>query len=335
MAQVSDPDNLAACVIGGGVAGLACAGILQERGRVVVLDKGRGPGGRASTRRGESGRFDHGAQYFTARGPDFSALVDRLADEGRVGVWDARLGVIRKGSWSPSTDEQRWVGVPGMNELARAMGEGLDVRHGVRAVGVRRDGEAWFVRGDQESECGPFRTLVVAVPGPQAGEMVRPAAPGLARETERARISPCWAVMAAFDGPVDAPFDGARIEDEGTLGWIARDSSKPGRVRDGVDRWVLHATPGWSQHELEREPAWVVEALLGAFRDLVGVTPGLLNARAHRWRYALAAEPLGTAFLYDGSSRLGFCGDWLLGARVEAAYDSGTALGRAILGGSR
>ena len=61
-------------VIGAGMAGIACARALAEAGHAVrVLDKGRGPGGRMATRRvttraGEV-RFDHGAQYLTARDP--------------------------------------------------------------------------------------------------------------------------------------------------------------------------------------------------------------------------------------------------------------------------
>ena len=41
--------------------------------------------------------------------------------------------------------------------------------------------------------------------------------------------------------------------------------------------------------------------------------------------------PLGQEYLWDRSARIGVCGDWCLGARVEAAYDSGVALARAVL----
>ena len=57
-------------IIGAGMAGIACADALQAAGHAVaVFDKGRGPGGRMSTRRMETPlgtvAFDHGAQYFT------------------------------------------------------------------------------------------------------------------------------------------------------------------------------------------------------------------------------------------------------------------------------
>ena len=49
-------------------------------------------------------------------------------------------------------------------------------------------------------------------------------------------------------------------------------------------------------------------------------------AAVQRWRYALADAPLGVAALWDADAGLGVCGDWCLGARVEAAYDSGRIL---------
>ncbi len=55
---------IAVAIIGSGIAGLACARRLAGAGLApVVLDKGRGIGGRVATRRVEAMQFDHGAQY--------------------------------------------------------------------------------------------------------------------------------------------------------------------------------------------------------------------------------------------------------------------------------
>jgi predicted NAD/FAD-dependent oxidoreductase len=74
-------------IIGAGMAGLSCAQALRDQGHHPVLfDKGRGPGGRMSTRRIDTpldeAAFDHGAQYLTARDPAFVAQVDRWAQAG-------------------------------------------------------------------------------------------------------------------------------------------------------------------------------------------------------------------------------------------------------------
>ena len=62
------PESIA--IIGAGLSGLSCANALAEAGASVhVFDKGRGPGGRTSTRRvevdGARLSFDHGAQYLS------------------------------------------------------------------------------------------------------------------------------------------------------------------------------------------------------------------------------------------------------------------------------
>jgi phytoene dehydrogenase-like protein len=66
-------------VVGPGMAGLTAAHRLQRSGvSVVVVDKGRHPGGRLATRELSGGaRADHGAQFFTVR-------TSELAAEGRL-----------------------------------------------------------------------------------------------------------------------------------------------------------------------------------------------------------------------------------------------------------
>jgi predicted NAD/FAD-dependent oxidoreductase len=60
--------------------------------------------------------------------------------------------------------------------------------------------------------------------------------------------------------------------------------------------------------------------------------PAPRHAAAHRWRYALADRPLGEGCVWDAALRLGLCGDWCIAGRAEAAFDSGAALARAVLG---
>jgi hypothetical protein len=61
------------------------------------------------------------------------------------------------------------------------------------------------------------------------------------------------------------PFDGALVAGSSAVAWLARDSSKPGRVAPGQggcgEAWVVHATPGWSnsralQPHQQVRPGW-------------------------------------------------------------------------------
>ena len=69
--------NTDVLIIGAGLAGLSAANKLKEAGRdVLVIDKGRGIGGRLAGRRIGEATFDHGAQFFTAREATFKATVE-------------------------------------------------------------------------------------------------------------------------------------------------------------------------------------------------------------------------------------------------------------------
>ncbi|MBC7927970.1 MAG: NAD(P)-binding protein, partial [Bryobacteraceae bacterium] len=80
-------------IVGAGMAGLTAAGALRARGwAVVLLDKGRGAGGRMATRRiGESG-LDHGAQFFTVLDARFRDAVNRWERANWVAPWFAEGG---------------------------------------------------------------------------------------------------------------------------------------------------------------------------------------------------------------------------------------------------
>ena len=252
-------------IIGAGVAGLSCAEALAERGHSVRLfDKGRGPGGRMSTRRvevdGATVAFDHGAQYVTARDPAFVARMERWEAAGVAARW-------------PAAGPDAWVGTPGMNAMVKAMAADHDVRWACRVERIERADGGWRLLGEGLDEPG-FDAVVIAVPAEQVAPLARPYAPALADRAEASRSQPCWTVMAAFDTPLPGPDirrPGAGLAEGGPLGWAARDSAKPGRSAD-ADCWVLQATPAWSAAQLEAEPEAIVPALFAALAE---------SARAH------------------------------------------------------
>lgn len=309
-------------IIGAGIAGLACANRLARSGYDTVLfDKGRGPGGRMSTRRmsGPAGelRFDHGAQYFTVRDPDFAAQVKLLERNDDVARW-------------PAAGDDAWVGKPGMNHVIKALALGRNVHWSARVDHLRPVDAGWEIAGDGFD---PQRldAVIVAVPAEQAAILLAPLDEVIATRAQETISEPCWTVMAAFAQRL--PLVDDVLRHRGDIGWAARDSAKSGREQSS-DCWVIQASVSWSRQFLEAGADEVQAALLSAFAAEVhaagGHMPAPVAVAAHRWRYARTTASDGAPY-WHGRLRLGVCGDWLGGARVEAAWLSGHRLAGTIL----
>ncbi len=318
-------------IVGAGIAGLACARRLAEAGAAArVYDTARGPGGRLATRRLDCGRADLGAQYFTARDPEFVTAVQGWENEGIVARWDPVLVRLEGGVASPvDAGDPRWVGVPRMSALTRHLAAGVDMVPQYPVTGLTERADGWHVTAADGRADGPYAAIVLALPAPRAAPLLRTSAPALAERADGVAMRPCWA--AALDASTFVPaFDAAFVHDH-ALRWVARDGSKPQRDRPTI--WVAHATPGWSAQWLEHGPEEVLERLVELFRDATGMRADLRGLFAQRWRYSQAPEPLADRFLLDRERGVGACGDWCSGNRIEGAWLSGHALGAALLGG--
>lgn len=316
-----------AVVIGAGWAGLKAATELSAAGYgVLVLEKSRGPGGRSATRRLEGERFDHGAQYFTARSAAFGRRLQQWRDEGLVQPWKPRLAVIggRSGHSDPD-DTLRFVAVPGMNAVCRHLAEPLECRYRQRVTELRYDG-TWRLE-IEEGEAIEARRLVISAPPAQAAALLGAGDP-LHDRLAGVVFDPCIAAMLSFDGDFDPGFDAAFVNTESPLAWIANNTSKPGR--DGR-AWLLHAGADWSRAHLECDFDDLSVRLTEAFSDLIDADlPATRVRAAHRWRYAQVANRYDEGAIVDPERRLAIAGDWLAGSRIEGAWTSGRKAGEAI-----
>ena len=297
------------------MAGLACGrGLVDAGHEVALIDKGRGPGGRMSSRRVAVGSgevvFDHGAPFFHVSDPAFAEQVLRWRAEGHVAPW------------SPA-GEGAWVGTPSMNGPLRAMAADLDVQWGARVEQLAHAPEGWSVVTDSGGVC-KADSVVVALPEEQASVLLEPVNAGFTAHMQGAGSSPCWTLMQAFSAPLPFLQDCIRGDDNTALGWAVRNSAKPGRA--GIEAWVVHAGSAWSARHLDLPPDQVEAAMTSALFEAIGVAPRVPVARAvHRWRYA-RSRPQGLCVLWNPLLMLGVCGDWLLGETVESAWLSGTCL---------
>jgi predicted NAD/FAD-dependent oxidoreductase len=321
--------SMTTAIIGAGIAGLTCARMLTKAGEsVTCFDKARGPGGRMSSRRSDVGAFDHGAQYFTARDPDFQAVVADWNTAGVVATWDGAIASIGPEA-ATSQATKRWCGVPRMSALTRFLSDGIELRAGCRIAEVSGSPGAWMLTDTEGESSGPWERVLVTTPAPQAVPLLQ-AAPAMAEQAAACPHLPCWAAMLGMDSEPAVDWAGAFV-DHPALAWVARDHSKPGRA-PGI-RWVLHARSDWSVAHQDDSKESVRDALMAACAELgFPLTLGPYWA-SHRWLLARPAEPLETEFLWDSTLGIGAAGDWCIDARVEAAWLSGSRLAQAVLRG--
>lgn len=318
-------------IIGAGIAGLACAQTLHSSGfEVTVLEKSRGVGGRVATRRIDSGvTFDHGAQYFTVRDSAFAATVQQWCNAGTASLWQGRIISLNQGVITELHESrERFVGVPGMNGIAKSLATGLNVRTDVTALAIRQSDNKWQVEDSTGTHHGPFDLLISTAPPPQTIKLLGSQSVEIENKVSSVKMDPCWAVLLHVREPLEMSYDAAFVHDS-PLNWIARNSSKP--ERGVTDSWVLHAAAVWSRAHLEDSAETTAKILVEEFWQATRQTPRPLEyVIAHRWRYALPQEPLPQRYLLDRDLNLAVCGDWCGGPRVEGAFLSGLALAREV-----
>lgn len=318
------PSRARVGIIGAGLAGLAAARSLREHGwECVVFDKGRGPGGRSSSRRADGFAFDHGAQYFTAREPGFQSVVADCLRAGVVACWEGRIVALRGSVPQPVREEtERFVGVPSMSALPKYLARGLDLRCGTRVAAIARGGAGWELIAGDGTHLGDFSKLLVTAPPAQAAALLGDHSP-LTERANKISMAPCWSVMLGLSERLRVEFDGAFCEDS-ALSWISRNSSKPERASG--EAWVLHACADWTKAHLDCDAEQIIALLTRELARVAGVAlPRVLHGDAHRWLYSQPESSEAEGAVFDPSGSLALAGDAFNGGRIEGAYMSGLA----------
>jgi renalase len=105
------------------------------------------------------------------------------------------------------------------------------------------------------------------------------------------------------------------------IAWLARESSKPGR--SPIERWTVQASPEWSQRHLEDDAERVKAKLLKAFTEVTGIRAEPPMPWCTAGAMPRPCSPWEKTHVWDAKSRIGACGDWCLGHRVEDGFVSG------------
>ena len=310
-------------IIGSGLSGLSAAYLLKDRAEVTVFEKARGVSGRMSTRRAEPYFFDHGAQYFTARTQPFQYFIQPLLSQRVIERWNARYvkfdgsKIVERKNWID--DEPRYVGVPGMNAIAKHLAEGMNVCANTRITSMKYQ-RKWQLIDDQNQQYSGFDWVICTAPAPQAKGLL-PEFFKYYDDIKAIEMRACFSLMLGFERGPPLEFDAAHIQNA-DLNWIAVNSHKPGRA--GHFALTVHSAERFAEAAIDDDPDEVMKHLIAQTSRIVGYdVSGADYKTVHKWRYANNANinEENNVFL-DHRHKLAACGDWCLGGRVEGAFTS-------------
>lgn len=315
-------------VIGAGLSGLTFASSLNAKAEVTVFEKSRGIGGRMATRYAEHYEFDHGAQYFTAKGKAFQKFLEPFFEKGIVRNWQPNLVTLSKGGAKQRvSNHPSYVASPRMNALAKEMAADLKLVGNTHIGKVTGSAGAWELIDKEGSSLGVFDEVVFAIPSHQAAVLMPDNFKHL-EQIKHAKMDACFSLMLGFENPLELEFDGAFVEGS-SIGWISVNSSKPGRPQ-GFSMMV-QSENRWAEAHVDEDKDKVHAMLLEEASSLLNQDLSSAEHQVlHRWLYASTSVAAGENFFHDEKNQLACIGDWCIKGRVEAAFDSGYRLAEKI-----
>jgi renalase len=298
-------------IIGAGISGLSAAKILTEKEhQVTVLDKGRGAGGRMSTRTIDNAKADHGAQYFSVKTPDFQVLISSLQSKNITAAWHLA-----------QRENVRYVGAKGMNTIPKSMALGVDVRVNEKVILIENN--------TVKTESGnsyPFDNLIITIPIPQVLDLFQNSDITFSEKDKTVLDSihyePCIAVMAVLKVQTQIPSGGIILENQ-PVAWIA-DNFQKGITE--IPTVTLHASVEFSDKYFDDDLRRVGEEMLSSVNQYVK-SENILSFQTHRWKFSNATKRYAQPFYQIENQNIFLAGDGFGIGNVEGAFLSGYYLG--------
>ncbi len=308
-------------VVGAGISGVACAQVLVAAGvDVTVLDRGRVVGGRMASKRHDGRPVDIGASYFTVSDPAFDAVVRDWEARGLARPWTDTFDAFSGDGHERKTGAVRWAAPAGLRTLVTDLASGLQIRGQHHVESVDRADGTLTVDGLAAD------AVVLAMPDPQAARALSPALDEVAAALTDP-FQPVLNLTAFWADRCWKPLDGAFVNDDPVINWIADDGRRRG---DGASVLVAHSTPDFARPYLEH-PADAADAMTAALRRVLDIESVPVVTQVHRWTFGKPAGQREQPF-FLGADGVGVCGDaWSTRPRVESAFLSGRALGSALV----
>lgn len=300
----SDVPHTQIAIIGAGLAGATFSYYAKQQNiPCIVIEKSRGTGGRAGSKRLQQGSVDLGTSIISFGDEELTELRETLLKDQVIERW-----------------QSAYVGVPRMSAITRYLLQDTPLLTNTKAHHIERQDKGWLIRDEGYQPICHAEHVVLATPAIQAAMLLAsvPNAGALLQFANQAgsQTQPQWAMWVTTNATDHAPLVPCQHP---VLESIIKDSDKPQRASSDLETWAIQASPLWSKEHLDMPKSEVLSHMINAFSEVTGVD--ILDAgEPHRWllgRQAMALAP--KPFMWDSTFNIGLIGDWLCQGDAEGA----------------
>jgi len=262
-------------IIGAGIAGVVAARELARNGHdVVVIDKGRSPGGRMATRRDGDARFDHGAQFFTVRDELFQRQVNNWMSRGLVHEWCR--------GFDSHDGHPRYVATNGMNTLVKDLAQDVDVRCSVTATSVEPTSSGWVIHATEVDDIS-CDAVIVTSPIPQSNALLAQSGVEIPAAISQCSYDPTVALLVSTSASPSTLGEHGGLQDPDDVFSFIGDNTRKGV--SPIPAVTFHANAQWSSQHFEQSDEWLHDQLLASSTRLLSDVT-VTSSQVKKWRYA-------------------------------------------------
>ncbi len=315
------------CVIGSGVSGSTIAYLLSKKYSVHILDKARGPGGRASNKRFKQNlSFDHGVQYISPKSKEFLKFIKTLCKKKEAKIWS---GNHLDFTFEKKEISEKFIGMKGNNFISKFYTKKIKKNFLSSVKSIFYNKFFWEIKLDN-GEYIQAKSIILTCPFPQSKKI---AGKYLEKKISNLKINmePNITTMLAFKNQKAVPVSSIKFNDD-ILTWAAHENSKS-RFNSSNSLWTLQSSVEWAKKNINhyKKSNKAENTLISKFLNFTGYKKNkIIFKKTHGWKYSynLNGSPLKS--YWNKKLRLGLCADWFIGPKVENAWLSANDLAKKI-----
>ena len=232
------------CIIGSGVSGSTIAYLLSKKYSVHILDKARGPGGRASNKRFKQNlSFDHGVQFISPKSKEFLKFIKTLCKKKEAKIW---TGNHLDFTFEKKEISEKFIGMKGNNFISKFYTKKIKKSFQSSVKSILNNKYFWEIYLNN-GENIQAKSIILTCPFPQSKKM---AGKYLEKKISNLRINmePNITTMLAFKNQRSVPVSSIKFNDD-VLTWAAHENSKS-RFNSSNSLWTLQSSVEWAKKNI-------------------------------------------------------------------------------------